>query len=93
MRFLRRHIWSIACVLAAGLVGAAALADHAYKQRRINRAEVLQWYCNHDGTHCGGPSWEAMERSWNARQLGYEAVVVALAGFAVARFAVLALRR
>jgi hypothetical protein len=93
VRFLRRHLPSLACLVLAALVGGAAIADHSWKQRRINRAETLEWYCNNRGIHCGGPSWEPMERSWNARQLAYEAAVVALAGFAVVRFGLRTVRR
>ena len=79
---------SIACLALAGLLGAVAFVDHGWKGRRINRAELASWYCEHDSIDCGGPNPVAMERHWNQRQLGYEVAVVALAGFAVARVAV-----
>jgi|GEM_PF-6815346 len=90
---MRRHTLSIVCFLAAGLIGFVAIADHWYKGRRIDRAEIASWYCAHDGTRCGGPSPYAMERRWNQRQLAYEAAVVVLGGFAAIRFAVRAVRR
>jgi len=86
-RLWRRHLLSIVCLALAALVAAIAIVDHGWKGRRINRAELRSWYCEHDSIYCGGPSPVAMERHWNERQVGYEVAVVALAGFAVARVA------
>ena len=83
---LRRHLVSIVCLAAAGLIGVAAIIDHRNKQARIDRAHVAEWYCAHDGTRCGGPSSEKIEEHWNERQEGYEIAVVALSGFALVRF-------
>lgn len=88
----RRHLVSIACLALAGLIAAAAIVDHEWKSRRINRAELATWYCEHESIYCGGASPVAMERHWNERQLAYEAAVIALAGFAVGRVAVRAAR-
>jgi hypothetical protein len=90
---MRRHLLSIVCFLAAGLIGVVAIADHGYKTRRIDRAEIASWYCAHDGSRCGGPSPYVMERRWNQRQLAYEAAVGVLGGLAIVRFAVRAIRR
>ena len=65
-------------VLLALVVGGIAMMDHHLKQRRINRAEVLGWYCVHQGTQCGGPLPERIERRWNERQVAYESAVVLL---------------
>ena len=83
---VRRHLVSIACLAAAGLIGVAAIADHRNKNERINRAEVAELYCRNLGTRCGGPSSYTIERHWNQRQSVYEIAVVALGGFAIARF-------
>jgi hypothetical protein len=77
---------SIVCLAVAGLIGVAAIVDHRWKQARIDRAHVSEWYCFHDGTQCGGPSSSSIEKHWNERQEGYEIAVVALGGFALVRF-------
>ena len=84
--FLRRHLLSIACFASAGLIGLAAIADHRNKQERINRAQLSEWYCKHQGTRCGGPSSDRIETHWNQRQWAYEIAVVGLGGFAIASF-------
>ena len=65
-------------VAAAIFVGGLGIADHTWKGRRANRAELRHWYCVHQGTSCGGPSSAAIERRWNHRELAYEIVVVGL---------------
>jgi hypothetical protein len=82
-RVLRRHLLAIACFAAAGVIGIAAIADHRLKQRHLNHAELLRWYCVHEGTRCGGPSPRRIEARWNDRQLGYEIAVSALGGVAL----------
>ena len=84
---LRRHLVSIVCLALAGLIGVGAIVDHRIKQTRIDRADVSRWYCEHDGTQCGGPSPDKIEEHWNERQGGYEVAVAGLAGFALVRFA------
>jgi hypothetical protein len=84
--FLRRQLISIVCLAVAGLIGVAAIIDHRNKQARIDRAELAEWYCSHDGTRCGGPSSEKIEEHWNEREGGYEVVVAELSGFALVRF-------
>jgi len=84
--FLRRQLVSIVCLALAGLIGVGAIIDHRNKQARIDRAELSEWYCQHDGTHCGGPSSDKIEQHWNERQGGYEVVVAELSGFALVRF-------
>jgi hypothetical protein len=83
---VRRHLMSIACLAAAGLIGVGAIVDHRHKQGRINRAEVAEWYCTNRGTRCGGPSSARIEKHWNQRQWGYEIAVAALGGVAIVRF-------
>jgi len=85
--FLRRHWASLLCFAAAGAIVVAAIADHSNKGSRIYEAEVLEWYCAHEGTHCDGPSSERIETGWNERELGYEIAVGALSGFAILLFA------
>ena len=83
---LRRHLVSIVCLAAAGLIGLGAIADHRNKQARIDRADIGEWYCRNEGTQCGGPSSRKIEQHWNERQAGYEVAVAALSGFALVRF-------
>jgi hypothetical protein len=73
---------ALVCLAAAVVVGGAAVLDHTWKQRRIERAEVAEWYCRHVGTRCGGPSSKRIEARWNTRQTGYEVAVVALVAVA-----------
>jgi hypothetical protein len=93
VRLLRRHVLSIACFCLAGATGLAAIADHRWKQDRVNRAHVADWYCANRGLFCGGASAHVIERRWNHRQLGYEAAVIAFGGFAIVRFAYRSARR
>ena len=67
-----------ALLLATALIAGIAAVDHAWKSHRSNRAQVLEWYCSHQGTHCGGPSSAVIERHWNERELVYEIVGAAL---------------
>ncbi len=76
-RLLLRHLLGLACLAAAGLVASAAVADHHLKQERGNRAEVAEWYCEHQGTRCGGVSSAGIEARWNQREVAY-AVAVAV---------------
>jgi hypothetical protein len=92
-RLLRRHLVSIVGLVLAGLIGLAAIIDHIDKGHRMDRAERLEWYCAHQGTHCGGPSSERIENDWNKRQLGYEIAVIAIGGAALARIVVRERRR
>lgn len=82
----------LALFALAGVIGLTAIADHRWKQRRINRAELSAWYCRNEGVLCGGPSPFAMERHWNQRQVGYE-IGVTLLGTAAALVAVRRLGR
>jgi hypothetical protein len=65
-------------LMAAVLLAGVAAADHTWKNRRSNRAQLLEWYCEHRGTHCGGPSSARIEHHWNERELVYEIGGVAL---------------
>jgi hypothetical protein len=86
---------ALTCLVLGGLIGAVAIADHWNKTARMNRAELAEWYCQHEGTRCGGASSTGIEAAWNERQLGYEIAVSAvgglglvLAGLAAARVVV-----
>jgi hypothetical protein len=61
------------------IIGVAGVVDHTIKIRRINRAQVSEWYCNHHGTRCGGPSSAGIEDAWNRRELGYQVALVVIA--------------
>src|SRR6476659_1640150 len=91
--FLRRDWVSLLCFALAGAIGLAAFADHRNKSSRMDTAEVLEWYCGHDGTHCGGPSSERIEAHWNQRELGYVIAATGLGGFAILLFVGRTLRR
>jgi hypothetical protein len=77
--FARRYRASFLCLALAALLGLFAIADHTNKDSRMGKAEVLEWYCEHQGTHCGGPSSERIEAHWDERELGYEIAVPGLA--------------
>jgi hypothetical protein len=77
---LRRFVLPAALLALAGALGLLAIADHSWKQRRMNRAEVLEWSCVHTETHCGGASSHVLEGRWNERQLGYEIAVSVIGG-------------
>lgn len=81
------------CLAVAALIALAAIADHRWKQHRINRAEVDEWYCIHTGMRCGGASSAAIERHWNERQLGYEVAVSVLGAAGLALGVYRAIRR
>lgn len=80
----RQHLLSIVCLAAAALLAVAAVADHEWKGRRMDRAQVREWFCANEGTRCGGPSSVQMETNWERRQWAYEVAVVALGGLGVA---------
>jgi hypothetical protein len=80
----RRRWTGFACLLLAVVIAAIAVADHRNKQSRADHAQLEAWYCVHEGTRCGGPSAEGIERHWNERQIAYEAAVAILAGCGLA---------
>jgi hypothetical protein len=53
-------------------IGAAGVVDHTLKARRMNRAELREWYCEHKQTRCGGSSSSRIEDAWNHREVGYQ---------------------
>jgi hypothetical protein len=78
---------SVLAFAAAGIIGIAAIADHANKHARMDRAEVSEWYCRHRGVRCNGPSSRRIEDHWNQRQLVYEVLVAILVTGSVLRAA------
>jgi len=62
-------------------VGIAGIVDHHLKTKRMNRAEVSEWFCKHEQARCGGPSSQRIEDAWNERERGY---LIALGVIAVA---------
>jgi hypothetical protein len=72
------RLFGLALVVLAFAVGTIAIVDHRLKQQRINHAELLEWYCVNQGTRCGGPDPDRIERRWNERQVAYESTVVLL---------------
>jgi len=84
----RIPLWLVAVAATVALlaaIGSAGLVDHSLKGRRMLRAEVSEWYCRHEQTHCGGPSSQGIEDAWNQRERGYQIAlgVVAAVGAAV----------
>jgi hypothetical protein len=76
--------FAVVCLVAALAVGVVAVVDHGWKQRRIERLELAEWYCRHVGTRCGEGSAKVIEARWNERQLAYEVAVVGLTAAALA---------
>ena len=74
----RRFLIAAACCAAAAAVALVAVADREWKQRRAHRAEAAEWYCEHRGTRCGGPSSRLIERHWNQREGVYIVAVLVL---------------
>jgi hypothetical protein len=75
---------SLACLVAAGVVGLVAIVDHHRKQARINDAQVADYFCRLQSIRCGGTPWRRIEDEWQTRQLAYEIAVIALGGFGLA---------
>jgi hypothetical protein len=80
----RHHRLTLACLAIAGLIGVAAVADHTVKQRRMNRAELAEWYCVHERTRCLGASSAALEARWNERETGYVLAIAVTLGIGLA---------
>jgi hypothetical protein len=79
LRLLKELRLPLACLAAALAVGAAAIVDHGWKQDRIDRAQVSEYFCRVYGLRCGGPDWHTIEHRWQVRQVVYEVAVGALA--------------
>jgi hypothetical protein len=75
---------ALAAAVCALLVGAAALADHAWKNHRMRNADVQTWYCANRGIRCDQPQTTDIEASWQRRELVYRT------GFGVAAYTALA---
>jgi hypothetical protein len=85
-RFVRRYRASFVCFALATVLGLSAIADHVNKDSRTDKAELQEWYCEHNRTHCGGPSPKRIEEQWETRELGYKIAVPGLYGFAILLF-------
>ena len=77
---LRLVVLCIALSVAAIVVAIVAVTDHRRSRARSNRAQLAEWYCDHKGTRCGGPSSERMHEAWENRELGYKVTEGVLAG-------------
>jgi hypothetical protein len=80
-----RRAW-VTVALAAAIAASMAIVgvlDHRHKSAVMNRLEVDEWYCTHEGTHCASAhhSWD-VERRWNKREAAYIAVIAAMAAVA-----------
>ena len=80
---LRSYWLSLACLGAAAVIGVVAIVDHHRKQDQIDAAQVDEYFCREQQVRCGGTPWERIEDDWQARQVGYEAAVIALGGLGV----------
>ncbi len=77
VRVVARRVLPFICVCICA-VAIIAVIDHEEKQRRIDRAEVAEWYCLHGGTRCGGVRSANIERRWNEREAVYAGAICAL---------------
>jgi hypothetical protein len=77
---LRLVVLCIALSAAAIVVAIVAVTDHHRSQARSNRVQLAEWYCDHKGTRCGGPSSERLHDAWENRELGYKVTEGVLAG-------------
>ena len=77
---LRLVVLCIALSVAAIVVAIVAVTDHRRSRAGSNRAQLAEWYCDHKGTRCGGPSSERMHEAWENRELGYKVTEGVLAG-------------
>jgi hypothetical protein len=82
---LRSERLALVSLLVAALIGVAAVVDHELKQRRINSAEVDDYYCRTQGIRCSGSSWHEIEDRWQTRQIAYEVAVICIGGAGTAR--------
>ena len=72
---LRNWRLAAACAALAAALCFVAVVDHRDKQRRIDRAQLDEYFCVHAGVRCGGPAWRTIEHRWQIRQYGYQAAV------------------
>lgn len=68
----RRLLIAFFSIVLAAAVAVGATLDHRYKQARVNRAELGEWYCANLGSRCGGASSERIESRWEGREVGYK---------------------
>jgi hypothetical protein len=83
----------VVVVLAMTVVAVAAVVDHRWKQRTMDRLEVDAWYCHHTGARCGSKDPDNVERRWNEREVAYKASVAGLGGATAILLAIGARRR
>ncbi len=57
--------------VAALLIGALAMLDHSWKNRRMEGHYVDTWYCEYRGIRCDRPQVTTMERHWQQREIVY----------------------
>lgn len=68
------------------LLAGAAFADHAYKMRRMHRAEVAWWFCENQQVGCGRDPErlehraDRIERGWQQRERVYTVLLGMLLG-------------
>ena len=77
---LRLIVLCIALSVAAIVVAVVAIHDHRHSKSRINRAELAEWYCKHQGTRCGGSDSDRIHEAWESRERGYKRTEGVLAG-------------
>ena len=79
---------AVVAIAGAALVALVGVADHAVKQRRMNRAQEHEWYCLHQGIQCGRTPSADIEAAWNRREPFEIGAAVALGVVGVAATAV-----
>jgi cytochrome oxidase assembly protein ShyY1 len=90
---LRLVVLCIALSLTGIAVAVVAVTDHHRSRARSNRAQLAEWYCQHEGTRCGGPSSVRMHEAWENRELGYKVTEGTLAGAVLLAAGLIVLRR
>ena len=73
------------------VVTTVAAIDHAHKVHSLQRANVSDWFCSHQGSECDSRKPDDVEDAWSARERVYKGMDVGLLVVAVA--AVIAVNR
>ena len=77
------YLAGVTLVALAVLTGVAGVIDHRNVQEHLNRLERNEWFCEHKGLDCGGPSSRVAHARWERREVGYQVALLALAVGAV----------
>jgi hypothetical protein len=78
------YLAAVTLVALAVLTGVTGVIDHRNVQVHLNRLERNEWFCEHKGLDCGGPSSRAAHAKWERREDAYKLALLALSASAVA---------